>query len=155
GKETWESTFTAEGAGSTQSIEIPALKDKSNQPPAPPPIMPASPGGSAPGQLTPEPPPDTPAPPGWQMPVGLTALGLGVAGLAGGVVTTFQAKSARDKSNADGHCIGNLCDTEGTNQRNKGRMFGNIATAAYIAGGAFAAGGIVLVLTTPGRPKKG
>lgn len=79
--------------------------------------------------------------------LGLAIAGVGVAGLAVGTVFGLQASSKNDDAAA--HCRGNLCDAEGIRLDGQGRDDATISTIAFLAGGALAAGGLVLFLTAP------
>lgn len=75
---------------------------------------------------------------------------VGAAGLAGlGVGAGFGIDSLSKRNDADGHCIGDLCDATGVQLRDDAIRSGNVATIATIAGGAALLGGIVLVVTAP------
>ncbi|HEY6460381.1 MAG TPA: hypothetical protein VIY73_09525 [Polyangiaceae bacterium] len=79
---------------------------------------------------------------GW-VGVGLGAAGL-VLGSAGGLVTLG------DKSTADSHCPAG-CDATGLRAESNGKTWSSVSTASFIAGGAFAAAGISLLLLSPSR----
>jgi hypothetical protein len=89
---------------------------------------------------------------GTQRVLGLVVVGVGVAGMAVGTVFGLQASSKNDDAGA--HCRGSLCDAEGIRLDKQGRDDATISTIGFIAGGALAAGGLVLLLTAPsGREK--
>lgn len=89
---------------------------------------------------------------GTQRVLGLAMAGVGLAGVALGTVFGLQASSKNDDAAA--HCNGNLCDAEGIRLDKQGRDAATISTISFIAGGALAAGGLVLFLTAPsGREK--
>jgi hypothetical protein len=79
----------------------------------------------------------------WKDPVGLTMLGLGVAGLATGTVFTLQARSAdKDKDNAPTY-------DEFVRLRDRAESKGKLGMIGLAAGGALVAGGLVWILTRP------
>jgi hypothetical protein len=83
-----------------------------------------------------------------------TILGLGVAGIgivAAGVGAVFgaEALSKNTQSNANGNCVGNLCDEAGFSTRTTARSDGDISSVLIGAGAAAVVGGAVLWLTAP------
>jgi hypothetical protein len=76
-------------------------------------------------------------------------MGVGVVGLGVGTVFGFLAKSKLDASN-NGPCDKNdRCTPDGLNDRHSAESFATVSTIGFIAGGVFAAGGVVLFLTAP------
>lgn len=76
--------------------------------------------------------------------------GLGVASLAGGALLAFRAHALDGQSRE--HCLveePNACTVEGASLREEAQNYGNVATAAVIAGGVLAATGVVLFITAP------
>ncbi len=145
GKAKWESTVTVDTPG-TQSIAVPALES----------ITAIDPDAAIAPHQDGDPPLDSTtdsAPRSWQVPLGVAFTGVGVAGLVVGVVTALKAKSGNSDSFADGHCNGNACDETGTDLRNKALTMGNIATVGFIAGAAFTAGGVALIVMAPKASK--
>lgn len=90
---------------------------------------------------------------GTQRVLGLAIAGVGLAGIAVGTVFGLQASSKNDDAAA--HCTGsNRCDAEGIRLDKQGRDDATISTVAFLAGGAFVVGGLVILLTAPsGREK--
>ena len=85
---------------------------------------------------------------GGQRILGLVVTGLGVGGLAAGTVFGLQAASKNEQ--ASEHCRnGTECDAEGMRLDEEGRRAATISTISFIAGGALAAGGLILLLTAP------
>jgi hypothetical protein len=82
--------------------------------------------------------------------VGWVLVGVGAAGLATGGV--FGALAIGRKNAVDQHCTPG-CDGPGNDAKADGRTFATVSTIAFIAGGALAAGGVVLVLVSPTPPK--
>jgi hypothetical protein len=100
------------------------------------------------GRATPLPP----EPGGTQRALGYTIGALGLASLGGASFLAYRAHSLDQDSRA--HCLveePNACDADGASLRDQARNFGNVATGAFIAGGALSATGIVLLLTAPSR----
>jgi serine/threonine-protein kinase len=80
------------------------------------------------------------------------AIGVGVLGVVGvglGTVFGLSAISKNGDSNADGRCVGNVCDDRGLDLRDSARTSGSLSTVAFIAGGACLAGAAVLWFTAP------
>lgn len=83
----------------------------------------------------------------WQKPAALIAGGVGVVALG---VSTALVLSARSlMSDSEARCVGNLCDAEGIDLRDRAVSRGNIATAFFVVGAVAIAGGAVLYLTAP------
>jgi len=138
--------------GKALSFDVPALDSDNGAPVAAPPVA-ALPQAAEPASAAPEAPP-APAPEGPVTPAanqgGVDAwpivLGsLGVAGLAVGTGFALKAKSDNTKSKDDCDAANpNLCGATGYKLRNDARAEGNGATIAFIAGGAFLAGAVVV-----------
>jgi hypothetical protein len=81
--------------------------------------------------------------------IGFVSLGLGAAGLAVGGVTGLMAMQANTKGKD--LCPDLRCNNqEGVDAAARSRSFGTVSTIGFIAGGAFAATGLVLVLAGGG-----
>jgi hypothetical protein len=80
------------------------------------------------------------------------AIGAGVVGIVGlgmGTAFTIMAKSKLDESN-DRHCDAqDVCDAQGLSLRHDALGAADVATVAFIAGGAALASGVVLYLLAP------
>lgn len=141
GKETWETTITADQPGKTLTIEVPPLAEAKGAAAPPPPLAPTAP----------PPPPDSAPPRPWQRPLGIASLAVGAVGLGVGTAFGFMAKSTFDASNTSGNCDKktNRCNDTGLEQRAGAVKRGNIGTGVFIAGAVLAAGGIVLWATAP------
>jgi hypothetical protein len=97
-----------------------------------------------------QPDPARPSPMGFtQRRVGLVVGGTGLAGLLAGAVLGIRAKATYDDALA--HCPGGHapCDPVGVRMGKTANTEAAAATAAFIAGGALAAGGVAIYLTTP------
>lgn len=105
-----------------------------------------------PAPIIPAPPP--PLPRRWQSAVGVAAVAAGAAGLGIGFALGYNAMVLNDKSNADGHCDVNQCDIYGYQKRSLARDFGDVATAAVIAGSVLEALGVAVIWTAPRSPAK-
>ncbi|AKU95232.1 hypothetical protein AKJ09_01896 [Labilithrix luteola] len=81
--------------------------------------------------------------------LGLVAIGAGVVGL--GVGGYFGLRTNSKWSEAQEHCKGVDCDATGVDLAQVAKNDGTISTIAFIAGGALAVGGLVLVLTAPNK----
>jgi hypothetical protein len=96
----------------------------------------------------PDPPPPPPAKKSGSRVPGVVTLSIGGAGLvAGGVLgaLAFQATSA-----AKAQCAGDVCPPGAANDVARSKLYGNASTGLFIAGGAVAAAGIVLIVVAPG-----
>jgi hypothetical protein len=82
---------------------------------------------------------------------GAVVLSLGAAGLAVGGVFGGLAFSAT--SSAKSLCKGDVCPLAAQDDINRSKLYGNVSTAAFIAGGAVALTGIVLTAVAPGGKK--
>jgi hypothetical protein len=113
--------------------------------PAPPPV--------APPAITPPPPPVAPPRKRGSLTPGLVALGVGGAGLAAGGILGGVALSVA--SGVKGNCKAPTADSlvcppaEQPNV-NRANTLATASTATFIAGGAIAAAGVVLILVRPG-----
>lgn len=78
-------------------------------------------------------------------------LSLGGAGLivggAAGVAALIQTKDARKL------CAGNVCPPSAASAIDRSKLSGTISTVGFIAGGALAATGIILLIVSPGSKK--
>jgi hypothetical protein len=91
-----------------------------------------------------------------QRTIGLVVGGIGVAGLVVGGI--FGGLAFSKKSAADADCPGDnhrACTPQGKQESDDSTAFGNVSTAAFIAGGALALGGAVLYFTAPDHGKVG
>jgi hypothetical protein len=79
--------------------------------------------------------------------LGFVALGAGAVALGAGAVLGLHALSA--KGDADAGCNGDVCDHKGAAARREEIAAGNASTIAFVVGGALAATGAVLWLTSP------
>jgi hypothetical protein len=152
GKDPWKVVVKLDQPGNTVTVDVPPLL--ANKPGAP--VVTPPPPGPGPGPTPPPPPPELPRPRAWQMPLGIAATAVGAVGLGLGVGFGFMAKSAFDDSNTTGNCDEktNKCNTAGLTQRDDAVAKGNVGTGVFIAGAVLAAGGVVLWITAPGKPKQ-
>lgn len=148
-----EAAFTvAEGKIGSVTVE---LKPGAGGPPAPPPIGPAQPVTPTPI----EPPPSEPDKPAssTQKTLGFVGIGVGAAGLVMGAVTGGLALSKRSallEKCPDGHC------PKGSEAANQSAIdgyntMGTVSTVGFIAGGALAVTGVVLLVTAPKARRTG
>jgi hypothetical protein len=83
--------------------------------------------------------------------VGLVAGAVGVAGLGFGSVAGLVAKSKNDQ--ALQNCrTSTLCSQTGLSLTNDAKSWATISTAAFVAGGVLAAGGLTMFLVAPRGP---
>jgi hypothetical protein len=90
-----------------------------------------------------------------QRTLGWVTGGVGLAALGAGGFFAYRAHAVNQESLA--HCRpqdDSACDATGVEQRNRAQGLATAATVTAVAGGAFLAGGIVLVLTAPSGSKK-
>jgi hypothetical protein len=90
-----------------------------------------------------------PAPTSMRRVAAWAVLGVGAAGVVVGGVTGAIAMSKRSALDEDPACADRLCPPSHTDQVNSLNAMRNVSTVAFIAGGALAATGLVLVLTAP------
>lgn len=141
----------AEGKVETVTVEIKPDPNAPKGPVAPPP--PPDKGGRA------EPPPP-PAPPPSTLPktLGFVGLGVGGAGLILGAVTGGLALSKHSAlvtaCGADGHCAPSQ-KAALESDVSAYKTMGTLSTAGFIAGGALAVTGVVLLVTAPKAQKTG
>ncbi len=75
---------------------------------------------------------------------------LGAAGIVGlGIGGYFGVESLLHHSDANAHCVGNICDASGVALRNDAQQAGTVATVALSAGGAVFLTGLITYLTAP------
>ena len=135
GRSTWTGSIVVPTDGKTVVIRVPQLE--------------AAPAGSSASGTDQPGPAQNDAPSAdskgatpW---LAIGALGVGVVGVAVGSVFALTSKSKRDES--ESYCDGNQCTREGVDLRDDAIGAGNIATIAFIVGGAGLVGGTVLWLT--------
>ncbi len=80
--------------------------------------------------------------------LGLVTAGVGIVGLGLGTYFGVEARTKNDESYGDG-CRGNVCPSSAAATRNSALSWAGASTAAFIAGGVLAAGGIVVWLAAP------
>jgi hypothetical protein len=141
GGERKEVTFSIAEA-ERKSVEIEALAPTDAAAPVAPPPPPAAPP-------PPEPPPPAKPASTWQKPAALVAGGIGVAGLATGIVTGLLA-GARHET-AEKECPNRVCaeGSAGANALESFRSLRTISTIGYVVGGVGLAGGAALFLLAP------
>ena len=83
------------------------------------------------------------------------ALGVGGAGLALGGVTGVLALSKKSSLDDNQNCLNGECTYAVEDDVNALRTFRTISTIGFIAGGALAATGVVLLLTSNGAAQSG
>lgn len=143
GKKTFSTSIEVSEKSKSPSVDIPALEDE-------------------PKEETKEPkftPPPKEERGGWstQKTLGLVAGGAGVIAL--GVGGYFGLKTSSTWKSAQERCTtgnsGLECDAEGVDLGQQAKSSGNIATIAFVAGGALLLGGAVLFFTAPSDGKSG
>ena len=131
-----------------KNVEIEALAPTDAAAPvAPPPPPPATP-----------PPPEAPPPKPvatWQKPAAFVVGGIGVAGLATGIVTGLMAASRH--ATADKECLDHVCieGSTGSDALESFRTLRTVSTIGYVVGGVGLAGGAALFLLAPSQPATG
>ncbi len=103
---------------------------------------------SAAAAVTEPPPPPLPEKRTGSRVPGVVTLSIGAAGLAAGGVLGALAFSATSAAKAQ--CAGSVCPPSAASDVSRSRLYGDASTAAFIAGGALAATGIVLIIAAPG-----
>jgi hypothetical protein len=147
GGERREISFSiAEKERKNVAIDAMAVTDKA-APLAPPPAQSPPPAPPPPSDV----PPPKPAS-SWQKPAAFVVGGIGVAGLATGIVTGLMAASRH--STAEEQCPERVC-TEGTGGADaleSFRTLRSVSTVGYVVGGVGLAGGAALFLLAPAQP---
>lgn len=154
GKKGWETRIVLKDNGDRVTVGVPALEAAAPPPPpvvadkppppvevkAPPPLLPKAP------EPPPPPPPDRGAPA--RRIGGIALLLAGAGGLGAGTAFAVMAKGTYNDSLAlcDKRSP-NKCTQPGVDLRDEARTRGDVATVAFIAGGAVAAGGLGLLLS--------
>ncbi|HET7540899.1 MAG TPA: hypothetical protein VFK05_13545 [Polyangiaceae bacterium] len=149
GRMPWKSTVTLLNERDQKILVLPIL-DPVPTPPAPAlaPAPRAAQQESPHLDTTPQPAKSGP----WR-PTSLALLAGGAVGLGLGTAFGFAALSKNNASNADGHCDSTGCDDRGSELRNDALSAARVSTWCFIAGGALAATGITLYLTS--QPSSG
>jgi serine/threonine-protein kinase len=144
----WETTVTVPDQGGSLAVAL-QLGDA---------------GGSVHAPATATAPRDTSSPPpelssaGPQGPywtglraTGVAMAGVGLVGLVIGSALGTVAKGGWEDSNRAGRCdpATNFCTAEGLQMRADAKVMANASTAAFVIGGALAAGGLAIVLFAP------
>jgi hypothetical protein len=96
----------------------------------------------------PDAPPPLPEKKGGSRVPGVVLLSIGGAGLAAGGVLGALAFSATGAARAQ--CAGDACPPGAANDLSRSKLYGDASTGAFIAGGALAIAGLVLVIVAPG-----
>jgi hypothetical protein len=143
GGERKEVTFSIAEA-ERKSVEIEALAPTDAAAPVAPPPPPAAP----------PPPAPAPAKPAstWQKPAAFVVGGIGVAGLAAGIVTGLMAGSRH--ATAEKECPNSVCTegSAGADALESFRSLRTVSTIGYVVGGVGLAGGAALFLLAPSQP---
>jgi hypothetical protein len=87
--------------------------------------------------------------PSLRRPLGIAALGVGAAGLGVGVVTGILAIGKHGDLTAACTLAGGRCPPAQKDAIAAYTTMGSVSTAGFIAGGALAAAGVILILTAP------
>jgi hypothetical protein len=135
GKLPFSTTIEVSERTRSVGVEIPPLED----------ALVVIPPQSAPSSDAPE--PERGARGGTARIVGAVAMGAGAVAI--GVGAFFGIRTQSKWSEAQRHCSGIDCDATGFTLANEARSSGDVATIAFIAGGALVAGGAILYLTAP------
>jgi hypothetical protein len=147
GRKSWQGQASVEGAAPA-SIEVPALAEAAPETtPAPSPSIPAAPVAASPAPAAPPAEPAASHGSG-QRTIGLVTGGVGLAGLIVG--TTFGLIANSDNNDAKTHCpTDSTCNSQGIASTTSALHAATASTVAFIAGGAMAAVGLVVYLTSP------
>lgn len=145
GKKPFSTNIEVSEKSKTPSVDIPALEDE-----------PKEPKETKETKFTPPPKEERG---GWstQKTIGIIVGGAGVVAL--GVGGFFGLKTSSTWKEAQSRCssgnTGLECDSEGVDLGQQAKSSGNIATIAFVAGGALMLGGAVLFFTAPSEGKSG
>ena len=141
GKKPWSRNVRA-SAEAAVTVEVPPLEDAeiAVSPPPSPVVVPAAPSPTDVAA-------DTQHVGRGQRIAGITVGALGIVGIGLGAGFGIASKGKHD--DAESHCTGSICDAAGVSLRSDAIHAGNVATAAFIAGGAMLVGGGVLFFAAP------
>lgn len=173
GKQRWSTTVTVASSQDLKTIKVPSLEDEEAAAPAPaaaasteeppkpqavaPKTDPAPKADLAPkidptpkveGSPSASPAADTPRRASAWQGAGIATFVAGAASLGFGTVFTIRAVNKNKDSKAG--CFGNICTSQGTQDRWDAHDAGNLATYGFIAGGTLVVGGAAMYLL--GRP---
>jgi hypothetical protein len=148
-----EATFTiAERKSETVTLELKRTGGVAPVPVvAPPPASTPPPAEPAPAK-PPEPADQPAAPSSTRKILGWVALGVGAGGIGMGAVTGGLALGKHGKL-ADA-CTDGRCSPDQAGVITNYHTLSTLSTVGFIAGGALAAGGVILILTAPKAPAK-
>jgi hypothetical protein len=148
GRVTWMGSVEVPDGPATRSIEVPALAVK-------PASLEPGPSSSAFSASTSPSPRDSVSSPGaTQKMLGFVMGGIGVVGLGVGGFLGYRAFAQNQDSLAQCRADDpNACTPGGKELRDDARSTARVSTIALAAGGAFALGGLVLVLTARSEPR--
>jgi hypothetical protein len=160
GFQPWSTRITI-ADGATQVLTIPRLSPAASGVAPPAPAREPAPS-AAPG---PAPTPDPlPVPVAAEKPrekasvplrpIGIVAIVGGVLAAGAGTFFGLRAIKRNDESNSNGHCAGDVCDTEGVRIRREARSSGGTSTVMFVVSGVLTGGGIVLFALGGGGEKK-
>jgi hypothetical protein len=145
----WTSSVELAAKPGLVSVTVPVLELAESTLAAP---VSAAPVGGLPGAATVAPPETSQRTGSTERMLGLVSAGVGVVSLGVGTYFGLAAKSTYDGSNADGHCVNNVCDTQGLNDRSSASSQATAATVLFGVGLAAIGGGAVLYFTAPRGP---
>ncbi len=138
GRQTWKKTVTILAEGADVSVDVPSLS------PIP---SPDPPNAQTMPTMAPK-----PLQRPWQRPLGWAFIGIGAANLVGTGVLAGVAKQLDGAS--QGHCdANNVCDEMGHSLQTQAMGLAKVATVTTVIGAVFVAGGAVVSLTAPSKPK--
>jgi hypothetical protein len=145
----WSSDVTISGSGETVHVRIPAFSEVVSLAPAPVLIPPRVREIEAPSVLEGGAGvrASTGSPGANQRVAGIVVGGAGLLALAAGTAIGVVAHSNYDSTGT--HCQPAGCDAQGKDTTDSARRLGNVGTGVFVAGGVFAATGVVLWFTAP------
>lgn len=140
GYESWETTITVEGAGSAQTLTVPALQKL-------PESLVQDPEEEEPQTMSSSEQPEVRKKGSGQRAAGLAVGGLGVVGV--GLGSAFGILAMQAENDAGEFCEGAVCEagSDGVSLTNKARGRATVSTIGFIAGGALLATGLTLYFT--------
>lgn len=151
GRKTFTTQLTV-SQGQTAKLDIPPLPIAQSAPVAP--VTPPPPDPAINVQTDPGAHGD---PPAWQKPTGIVLMAAGAVGIGVGAALGLSAKSKYDSAFDNGSCDHgtNQCDSAGQSSVDSAHSQATVSTILFIAGGALAAGGLVVFLTAPSSRTRG
>jgi hypothetical protein len=143
----WTSSVELAAKPGLVAVTVPLLEPAASVAPTTP--VSAAPVAGPPAEATVAPPATDLRTGSTQRTLGVVVAGIGVASVGVGSYFGLAAKSTYDSSNANGHCVKNVCDPQGMTDRSNASSQATAATVLFGVGLAAVAGGAALYFAAP------